>query len=103
MPAVSIILPLYNQQNYIAECLASVCRQTLADIEIVVVDDGSTDASAAIAAEFTARDERIRILSRKNAGYGAAMNACIAAAKGTYIGIVETDDVVPPKMYKTLY
>lgn len=103
MPAVSIILPLYNQQNYIAECLASVCRQTLADIEIVVVDDGSTDASAAIAAEFTARDERIRILSRKNAGYGAAMNAGIAAAKGTYIGIVETDDVVPPQMYKTLY
>lgn len=103
MPKVSVILPLYNQQVYIAECLASVCRQTLADIEIIVVDDGSTDNSAAIVQDLAARDARIRLFSQPNGGYGAAMNAGMAAAAGEYIGIVETDDVVPPQMYEVLF
>jgi glycosyltransferase involved in cell wall biosynthesis len=82
MPKVSVIIPVYNVEAYLRECLDSVLNQALLDIEIICVDDGSTDGSAAILAEYTARDSRVRIVTQKNAGAGAARNTGLSLAKG---------------------
>lgn len=103
MVKVSVVMPLYNQEKYIAECLASVVGQTLREIEIIVVNDGSTDRSAEIVRAFAERDERIVLVEQKNSGYGRAMNAGMERARGKYVGIVETDDYVLPEMFEALY
>ena len=103
MPKVSVVMPVYNAEKYLRESLESVMRQTLSDIEIVCVDDGSTDSSLDIIREYAALDQRIRIITGPNAGYGAAMNKGIAAATGTYIGVVEPDDWVEPQMFERLW
>jgi glycosyltransferase involved in cell wall biosynthesis len=100
---VSIIVPVYNSQAYLEQCLDSLLAQTLADIEIVVVNDGSKDASLQIIEAYAARDSRIKYINQANGGYGKAMNAGMAAATGDYIGIVESDDWVEPDMYERLY
>ena len=92
MPAVSIVVPVYNVEKYLRECLDSVVRQTLEDIEVVCVDDGSTDGSAAILAEYAAKDRRIRVLSQPNGGLGAARNAGMDAASGKYVYFLDSDD-----------
>ncbi len=101
--AISIIVPVYNVESYLARCLDSILRQTLKDIEIICVNDGSTDGSPAILAKYAEKDRRIRVISQPNGGYGKAMNVGVAAACGEYIGIVEPDDFVLPKMFNTLY
>ncbi|MCM1154124.1 MAG: glycosyltransferase [Ruminococcus flavefaciens] len=103
MPKVSVIVPVYNVEQYLRQCLDSIVIQTMRDIEIICVDDGSTDSSGAILDQYAEMDERIRVLHKDNAGYGAAMNAGIALAAGEYIGIVESDDKVASKMYAVLY
>jgi glycosyltransferase involved in cell wall biosynthesis len=103
MPKVSIIMPMYNQENYIRECLESVINQTLKDIEIIVVNDGSKDKSLEIVQEYAKKDPRIIIIDKPNTGYGDSMNVGINRATGEYIGIVETDDFVALDMYETLY
>jgi glycosyltransferase involved in cell wall biosynthesis/acetyltransferase-like isoleucine patch superfamily enzyme len=102
-PRVSIIIPTYNVEDYLKECLNSVVNQTLRDIEIICVNDGSTDNSLSILKEYAEKDERIKIISKPNSGYGHTMNVGIDAATGEYIGIVEPDDYVAPDMYETLY
>lgn len=103
MPKVSVILPIYNVEPYLQEALDSVVNQTLKDIEIICVNDGSKDNSLAIMQEYAEKDNRIKIISKPNSGYGHTMNVGIDAATGEYIGIVEPDDYVKLDMYETLY
>jgi glycosyltransferase involved in cell wall biosynthesis len=103
MPKVSVVIPVYNAERYLREALESVLAQTLGDIEVICVDDGSTDGSPQILAGFAARDPRVRVLTKPNAGYGAAMNDGIDAARGEYIGVVEADDYIDKTMYERLY
>lgn len=98
MLKVSVIIPVYNVEAYLRECLDSVLNQTLRDIEIICVDDGSTDGSAAILAEYAARDSRVRIVTQKNAGAGAARNAGLALAKGEWLSFLDADDVFDGNM-----
>lgn len=103
MRKVSVIVPVYNAERYIEQCLESILAQTLKDIEVICVDDGSTDSSGLILDSYAAEDERVSVVHRANAGYGAAMNAGIAMAEGEFIGIVESDDRIAGNMYETLY
>lgn len=103
MPKVSIVMPLCNQEKYIKPCLKSVMKQTLKDIEIIVVDDGSKDKSLKIVNSLARKDKRIVVISKKNSGYGNTMNVGMDRATGEYIGIVETDDFVRPEMFEVLY
>ena len=100
---VSLILPIYNVSQYLRECLDSVVNQTLKDIEILCVNDGSTDDSLDIIREYAARDDRIVVITGPNGGYGKAMNKGLDRATGEYIGIVEPDDYVVPEMFEELY
>lgn len=101
--SVSIIIPTYNVSQYLRECMDSVINQTLQNIEIVCVNDGSTDNSLAILQEYAARDPRIVIVDKPNSGYGDSMNVGIDRATGEYIGIVEPDDYIALDMYEVLY
>ena len=103
MAKVSILIPTYNVEQYLRECLDSVTGQTLRDIEIICVNDGSTDHSLDIIQEYAAKDPRIVVLTGPNGGYGKAMNRGFDAATGEYIGIVEPDDYVAETMYEDLY
>ena len=101
--AVSVIVPVYNVEGYLAKCLDSIVSQTLKNIEIICVNDGSADGSPQILDEYAKKDSRIRIITQPNGGYGKALNNGAAAARGEYIGIVEPDDFILPEMYETLY
>ena len=94
MPKVSVIVPVYNVEKYLGECLDSVLRQTLSDIEIICVNDGSTDGSASILAEYAARDPRIKIITQPNGGLSAARNAGMDVASGEYIYFPDSDDYI---------
>lgn len=100
--AVSIIVPLYNREETIGRCLDSLTGQTLEDIEIVVVDDGSADAGADVVREYQRRDSRIVLIAQENQGPGAARNAGIQACRGEYVGFVDCDDYVEKQMYEKL-
>ena len=100
---VSVILPIYNVEMYLDECLESVKRQTLKEIEIICVNDGSTDGSLSIIKKYAQDDPRFIIIDKENGGYGKAMNVGLDRASGEYIGIVEPDDFVPLNMYEDLY
>ena len=93
-PSVSIIIPIYNTAQYLEACLSSVISQTHKDIEIILVDDGSTDGSQDIIHSFAAKDDRIVVLSQPNQGVSVARNTGIKAARGEYIFFVDSDDVV---------
>ncbi len=102
-PSVSIVIPIYNTESYLEECLDSVVNQTLKNIEIICVNDGSTDASLKIIENYAQKDERIIIIDKANSGYGDSMNVGISRASGEYIGIVEPDDYIALDMYSVLY
>ena len=102
-PKVSIVVPVYNVEKYLRECLDSLLAQKLKDIEIIVVNDGSTDSSPDIAAEYAARDASVRVISKENEGYGKTMNRGFFEARGEYVGIVESDDFADPRMFKDMY
>lgn len=102
-PNVSIIIPIYNVQDYLAQCLESVIAQTLKNIEIICVNDGSTDESLNILKQYAQKDDRIVVITGPNGGYGHAINKGIEVASGKYIGIVESDDFILPEMYDTLF
>ncbi len=103
MAKVSVILPIYNVRDYLREALDSVLNQTLTDLEILCVNDGSTDGSLEIIREYAARDSRIVVITGPNGGYGKAMNKGLDAATGEYIGILEPDDYLLPDMMQSLY
>ena len=92
-PKISVIIPVYNSQAYLRECLDSVVNQTMEDIEIICVDDGSTDASARLLRSFQDEDMRLRVLLREHCGAGPARNAGIEAAEGRYITFLDSDDI----------
>lgn len=100
---VSIIVPVYNVERYLRECLDSLKNQTLEDIEVICVDDGSTDGSLAILREYEASDSRFKVITKPNAGYGNSMNLGFAAAGAEYVGVLESDDFCTPDMCETLY
>ncbi|MDO4527300.1 MAG: glycosyltransferase [bacterium] len=95
-PLVSIIVPVYNTGPYLRTCLDSICGQTYSKLEIICVNDGSTDDSAAILSEYAAKDERIKVFSQKNAGLAAARNVGLQCATGEWIGGVDADDYIVP-------
>ena len=103
MPKVSVIVPVYNVEEYLAECLDSIIHQTLKDIEIICVNDGSTDSSLNLLKEYAARDSRIFIIEQENGGLGHARNVAIKKAKGEYIGFVDSDDWIEINMFQILY
>ena len=98
---VSVIVPVYNCEKYLKKCLDSLVNQTLKDIEIICVNDGSTDNSGRILEEYT--DSRIKIITKENGGLSSARNAGIAVAKGEYLGFVDSDDWVDLDFYEKLY
>jgi len=102
MPKVSILIPIYNAEKYLRQCLNSVVNQTLKDIEIICINDGSIDTSLTIIQEFQAKDSRVKIIDKKNTGYGHSMNLGIIQSTGKYIGIVESDDFAELNMFETL-
>lgn len=100
---VSVIVPVYNVKKYLAKCLDSIIAQTLKDIEIICVNDGSTDGSDKILKEYAKKDSRIQIINRKNGGLSAARNTGMPYAKGKYIGFVDSDDYIEPTTYELMY
>lgn len=103
MCKVSVILPVYNVEAYLQKCVASVQAQTAAELEILLVDDGSTDASGQLCDSLAASDSRIRVLHQENAGQGSARNAGLQAATGKYVLFVDSDDMIEPQLLeKTL-
>lgn len=102
-PKVSVIVPIYNNQKYLHQCIDSILAQTLREIEIILVDDGSTDNCPQICDEYAARDSRVRVIHQPNGGSGVAFNTGMDAAQGAYIGFVESDDWIEPQMYEKLY
>lgn len=96
---VSVIVPIYNASKFLDQCLDSISGQTHRNVEVLCVNDGSTDASLSIMREHAARDSRIRIIDKENGGYGAACNRGIAEASGDWISIVEPDDWIDSTMY----
>ena len=103
MPKVSVIIPVYNVELYLRQCLDSVINQTLQDIEIILVDDGSTDSSLSICNEYANKDERITVLQQRNKGAGAARNKGLKIAKGEYLSILDSDDYFELDMLEVMY
>ncbi|MGN9836609.1 glycosyltransferase family 2 protein [Nonomuraea sp. H19] len=102
IPLLSVVVPVYNVEPYITECLKSLAAQTLDDIEVVLVDDGSCDGSRQVAEDFAARDRRFIVIEQRNQGPGPARNAGIQQARGAYLAFADADDVVPPQAYERL-
>lgn len=102
-PLISVIIPVYNVEKYFPACLDSVCNQTLRELDIIVVDDGSTDRSGDIAEEFAQKDPRIRVVHQRNGNPGATRNLGLEMVSGEYIGFVDSDDWIDPDMYERLY
>lgn len=101
-PKVSVIIPVYNNEVYLRECLDSAVNQTLKDIEIICVNDGSTDGSLEIMREYEAKDPRIRVIDKPNGGYGHTMNCGLNAATGEYVAFLESDDTIDTSAYQKL-
>ena len=102
-PLISVIVPIYNTESCLRRCLDSLRSQTYDDLEIIMVDDGSSDGSAAIAGSFAQQDTRFRYLHQENSGAGAARNAGLDRAQGAYLSFVDSDDWVSPDFIQKLY
>lgn len=103
LPLISIIVPVYNVKDYITKCLDSICGQTYKNLEIIIVDDGSTDGSGDICDLYAQADGRIKVFHQSNAGQSAARNRALDVAQGEYIGFVDSDDWIEKDMYEFLY
>lgn len=103
-PSVSVIIPVFNQESYIKECLDSVLRQDLADFEVICINDGSTDSSLAILEEYASKDNRVQLFDQENMGVGATRNKGISLARGEYVIFCDPDDFYPDdQSLKALY
>ena len=102
-PLVSLLVPIYNVEKYLRQCLDSARNQTLEDIEVICINDGSTDSSPNIIREYMAEDSRFRMIDKANSGYGASMNKGLDAAQGKYIAILESDDYFELDALEKLY
>lgn len=102
-PKVSVLVPIYNVEKYLRQCLDSLVKQTLREIEIICLNDGSTDGSLAIIKEYAEKDPRVVIVDKPNSGYGDSMNKGLEKARGKYVGIVESDDFIDLDAFEKLY
>ena len=102
MPAISIIVPVYNTEKYLHRCIDSILAQTFTDFELILVDDGSRDGSGTICDEYAERDARIRVLHQKNSGVSAARNAALKIASGEYVLFCDSDDFVAANWARSL-
>ena len=102
-PLVSVLVPIYNVERYLRECLDSLENQTLPDIEVICINDGSTDSSRMIIQDYLDRDSRFKVIDKPNSGYGASMNMGLDMCVGEYIGIVESDDYIEPDAFEVMY
>ncbi len=100
---ISVIVPVYNVEAYLDRCMHSVLNQTYQNLEILLIDDGSTDGSPALCDAYATRDRRIKVLHKPNGGLSDARNAGLALAQGAYIGYVDSDDWIEPDMYASLH
>lgn len=100
---ISVVIPVYNAQEYLRQAVDSVRAQTWKNLEIILVDDGSTDESGKICDEYAGRDRRVKVLHRKNKGLTAAWKRGVRAASGAYVGFVDSDDWIEPEMYERMY
>lgn len=103
LPLITIIVPVYQVKDYIKECVESLLAQTYENLEILLIDDGSTDGSGEICGEYALKDSRVQVIRQENQGLSAARNTGIALAKGEYVAFVDSDDVVLPDYAETLY
>ena len=101
-PRISVIVPVYNIEEYLPRCIESVLQQTYQDIQLILVDDGSTDESGNICDEYAKKDSRIMVLHKENGGSSSARNAGIEVAEGDFLGFVDSDDYVEPDMYEKM-
>ncbi len=99
---ISVIVPVYNVENYLRRCVESLLQQTYKDLEIILVNDGSTDSSPEICTEYAKKDGRVTVINKPNGGLSSARNAGLDAATGDYIGFVDSDDYVAPEPYARL-
>lgn len=100
---ISVIIPVYNVEKYLNKSIESVIKQTYKELEIILVDDGSTDSSGKICDEFAQKDDRIKVIHKKNGGLSDARNAGISEAKGKYLGFIDSDDYIDKNFYEILY
>lgn len=103
MIRVSVVVPIYNVGKFLKRSIESIKKQTLKDIQIILVNDGSTDNSLSICKDYQEKDDRIEVIDKPNGGVSSARNAGIKVAKGEYIGFVDSDDWIEPEMYKNMY
>ena len=101
-PLISVLVPCYNVEKYLRECIDSIRSQTYKNLEIICINDGSTDSTAEILRQYADIDRRIRVITKENSGYGHSMNIGLSKATGEYLGIVESDDFIEPHMFETL-
>lgn len=102
MPRLSVIVPVYNVEAFLPACIESILHQTLQDLELILIDDGSPDRCGSICDEYAARDSRIKVIHQTNHGVSYARNAGLRIAAGDYLGFVDPDDLVAPEMYANL-
>lgn len=102
MPKISVIVPVYNAEKYLRECVNSILGQTLSDIELILVDDGSTDSSPAICDRYAEQDARVQVIHKPNGRAASARNAGLCAASGEYVAFVDSDDWISPEMYEKM-
>lgn len=100
---ISVVVPVYNVEKYLNKCVRSILKQTYSDLEIILVNDGSTDSSGRICDEFATEDRRVKVIHKKNGGQSSARNAALSLAKGDYIGFVDSDDTIHPSFFEHLY
>lgn len=103
MPLISIVVPCYNVEKYLTQCLKSISDQTITDIEIIAIDDGSSDGTYSLLKEYSKNEKRLKVVHQQNGGYGRAVNRGFLLANGEYIAIVEPDDYIESNMYEALY
>lgn len=99
---ISVIVPVYNIEEYLERCVRSICQQTYTNLEILLVDDGSTDQSGVLCEKLAEEDKRIRVFHKKNGGSSSARNLGILKARGEYLGFIDSDDYIEPDMYELL-
>lgn len=101
-PLVSVIVPIYNTEKYLPKCIESICRQTYRHLQIILVDDGSSDRCGEICDEYTRKDERVEVIHQQNSGVVTARNAGLSLAKGEYLAFVDSDDWIEPEIYERM-
>lgn len=102
-PLISIVIPIYNVERYVSTCVQSVLKQTYKNLEVLLIDDGSTDSSATLCDQMKEQDSRIQVIHKTNEGLGLARNTGLQLAKGEYIAFVDSDDYIANDMIETLY